>query len=97
MAAKRLRAPSRSQLTPSPDHAAAPQPFWESAEFRTAVQGVALDVTLAVCLLIVQATSSDTVDWKWLLYSLGKTVLMTAAAAVMKRVKPRQATDPSAS
>lgn len=93
---KRLRAP-RSALTPGPDHAAAPQRFWESAPFRTTVQGISIDVALAVALVIYGATSGDAVDWKLLGALLIKTLLMTVASSFMKRVKPRQLTDRAAS
>lgn len=94
---KRLRAYKPSSATPGPDHAAAPTRFWESAPFRTVVTGVAIDVLIAVCLLLVVAMSGESVDWLWLLAALGKTILMTAASAVLKRVKPRQLTDRAAS
>lgn len=85
-----------SKDTPGPDHAAAPVRFWEQAPFRTAVQGTAIDVLLAVCLLVVMALSGESVDWAWLLLALAKTILMTAASSIMKRVKPRQLTDRAA-
>lgn len=85
-----------SALTPGPDHAATPQPFWESGPFRTTVQGVAIDVLLAICLLIVTSLSSDSVDWWWLLVALGKTFLMAIASSIMKRVRPRQVPDQAA-
>lgn len=96
MVAKRLRSPGPGN-DGIPQHAAAPQRFWESAPFRTAVQGVAIDVILALALLIVQATSGETVDWRLLLAMLGKTLVYTAASGVMKRVKPRKLTDRAAS
>lgn len=82
-----------SKNTPGPDHSATPARFWESAPFRTVVTGVAIDILIALCLLIVMALSSDSVDWLWLLVALGKTALMTLASGILKRVKPRQVTD----
>lgn len=96
MAAKRLRAPRQAQTPGYPDHAATPQRFWESAPFRTTVQGIAFDVALALALLLYTATSGDAVDWRLLLGSLAKTLVMTAASSFMKRVKPRQLTDRAA-
>lgn len=76
-----------------PQHAATEQPFWESPTFRTVVQGVAIDVLVAVCLLVASATATEEVNWWLLLASLGRTVVQALAASVMKRIKPRQVPD----
>lgn len=79
-----------------PQHAARSTRLWENPAIRTTIQGIAFDVALAVALLIYTATSGDSVDWRLLLASLVKTVLMTAASSYMKRVKPRQSADTTA-
>lgn len=70
------------------DHAAPTSYFWNNAAFRTAVQGIALDLLLALALVVFQATSGDHVDWRLLGLSLLRTALQTLASSVMKRVKP---------
>lgn len=79
---------SPSALTPGPDHAAPPAGLLASLPFRTLVQGLALDVLLAVCLVVYDASSGDAVDWRLLGLALVRTVLQTGASSVMKRLKP---------
>jgi hypothetical protein len=81
-----------SHLTPGPDHAA-PVPAstgpLSSLPIRTLLQGVAVDVLLAVCLVVFESVAGgEAVDWRLLLVLVGKTVLMTVASSIMKRVKP---------
>jgi hypothetical protein len=65
-----------------------PHPFFGSLPWRTAIQGILIDVILAVCFVLYGALSSGDVDWYLLLILLGKTALMTLASSIMKRVKP---------
>jgi hypothetical protein len=87
---KRLRSAHQlpSQLTPGPDHAASTSRFWDNAAFRTTVQGLSIDVLLAVSLVIYTATSSDHVQWAIIPLAIAKTALTTLASSIMKRVKP---------
>ena len=71
-----------------PDHAAPATGLLASLPIRTLLQGVAVDVLLAVCLVVYDATASAAVDWRLLWLTILKTALMTAASAVMKRLKP---------
>lgn len=75
-----------SALTPGPDHAA--DPLHSSLPLRTFVQGIVIDVLVAVCLLVVEATASESVDWWLLLASLGRTALGVAASSLMRRLVP---------
>ncbi len=77
-----------SQLTPGPDHDAPATGLLASLPFRTLLQGLALDVLLAVCLVVYDATSGDAVDWRLLGLALMRTVLQTAASSLMRRLKP---------
>lgn len=70
------------------DHAPKRKRWWNSLPFRTFIQGLATDVGIVVCLALVELASSDHVDWWVWLITLGKTVLMTAASYIMKRLKP---------
>lgn len=73
---------------------------------RTFVQGLALDVLVAVALLVLDALGRGEVEWRLLLLSLGRTVAQTAAAYIMRKVvdpsrfptplPPEQAGDPDA-
>lgn len=63
----------------------------DSPAFRTFIEGVAIDVALALCLVVVAATTSDHVDWRVLGALALKTVLHTMAASVLKRLRPVQA------
>ena len=80
--------PDPNVSTPGGTHKAAASGPLSSLPWRTTIQGVGVDVLLAVCLLSVEATSSAAVDWRLLLLSLAKTVLMTLASSVMRRVRP---------
>lgn len=55
---------------------------------RTILQGIAIDVLLALCLVVITATSTDNVAWRLIPLALAKTALMAIASSVMKRVKP---------
>lgn len=76
------------QTPGEPDHAAPATGLLANLPFRTALQGIGLDVLLALCLVVYTATSSDHVAWELIPLALAKTALMTLASAVMKRVKP---------
>ena len=95
MAPKRLRAPR--MVDPGndgiPQHAADAPPFWESPEFRTAFQGILIDVAVALALLVYQATSAEAVDWRLLALSLARTAVQTVASGIMKRLRPREGPD----
>lgn len=67
------------------DHAADPNADARSRALRTFLQGLALDVLLAVCLVVYEAMTAAEPDWRLLLLTLAKTVLTTAAAYVMRR------------
>lgn len=70
------------------DHAAPAAGLLASLPFRTFLQGLGLDVLLAVCLVLLAATETENVDWRLLGFALIRTVLQTAASSVMKRYKP---------
>lgn len=70
-----------------PDHAATTG-LLDKPEIRTLVQGIAIDVLVALCLVVVEATQGDTVDWRLLVALLLKTVVYTIASGIMKRVRP---------
>lgn len=77
-----------------PEHAA-PEPYEKAPEadarnraLRTFLQGLAVDVLLAVCLVAYDALQSDAPDWRLLLLTLLKTALMTAASYVMRKLQP---------
>lgn len=56
---------------------------------RTIIQGVLVDVLLALALVVYEATSrGEAVNWNLLWGLVLKTVLMTVASSIMKRVKP---------
>lgn len=71
-----------------PDHAANPEADARNRALRTFVQGAALDVLLAVCLVVYDALQSDAVDWRLMFVTVGKTALMTVAAYVMRKLSP---------
>lgn len=53
---------------------------------RTFLQGLALDIGVAVALLVYDAVQADQPDYRLLLASLIKTVLQVAASYVMRRL-----------
>lgn len=71
-----------------PQHAAASGGLLASLPGRTIVQGVAVDVLLAVCLVVYNVASSDNLDWLYLWGLVVKSFLMTVASSIMKRLKP---------
>lgn len=52
---------------------------------RTFVVGLAIDLAVAVSLLVVAATSTDQVDWRLLGVSVLRTVVQTSGAYVLRR------------
>lgn len=52
---------------------------------RTFLQGLAIDIAVAVSLVLYNATSSDEVSWQLIPLSLARSVIQTAAAYVMRR------------
>ncbi len=82
-----------SALTPGPDHSA--DPIRSSLPLRTLVQGIAIDVLVAVCLLVVAATATESVDWWLLLASLGRTVAQALASSIMRRLVPPTGVSPT--
>lgn len=77
-----------SQRTPGPDHTAPATGIWSNLPFRTAVQGIATDIGIAVCFVVYDALEQETVDYRLLLITVGKTAVMTGISYVMKRKKP---------
>lgn len=73
---------------PGPDHAAARTGLLASLPGRTFVQGLGVDLAVAGALVVYDAMNESSVDWRLLGLTLGKTLLMTAASAVMRRLKP---------
>lgn len=73
-----------------PDHAAPARGLLASLPGRTIVQGVGIDVLLAVCLVVYDSLSDTThaVNWALIGALVLKTGLMTVASSVMKRLKP---------
>lgn len=55
--------------------------------WRTFVQGLLIDVLVAVCLLVGTSLDGD-VDWWLLLASVGRTALQTAVSYVYRMLKP---------
>lgn len=55
---------------------------------RTFVQGLLIDALVAVCLVVVDALNQEEVDWRLLILTIAKTVLMTAASYVMRKLAP---------
>lgn len=70
------------------DHSAAPEADARNRALRTFLQGLAIDVLLAVCLVVYQGLESESVDYRLLLLTLLKTALMTAASYVMRKLSP---------
>jgi uncharacterized membrane protein YvlD (DUF360 family) len=77
-----------SELTPGPDHAAPATGILATLPGRTVVQGIAVDVLLAICLVVYTTISENGLNWALIWTLIVKTVLMTVASSVMKRVKP---------
>jgi len=77
------------------DHAANPPGLLDNPAVRTLLQGVCIDVTAAICLVVVQATDSDHVDWRVLGLLVAKTGVYTLASSIMKRVRPARPEEPS--
>lgn len=53
--------------------------------WRTIIQGLAVDVVVAVALVTYDVTSAEDPDYRLLLGTLTKTVLQTTASYVMRR------------
>jgi hypothetical protein len=70
------------------DHAANPEADARNRALRTFLQGLALDVALAVALIVYSATSAEHVEWRLLLLTLAKTAVQTAASYVMRKLSP---------
>lgn len=60
----------------------------DNTPFRSAVTGLAIDIGVATSLVVVSATTSDSVNWQLLGLSVVRTVLQTAASWVLKRWRP---------
>lgn len=73
-----------------PDHAAPATGLLASLPGRTIVQGVLIDVLLAICFVVYDSLndSAHTVNWAVLGALVLKTGLMTVASSIMKRLKP---------
>lgn len=73
-----------------PQHAApASRGILSSLPGRTIIQGIAVDILLALALVVYESTSrGEDVDWRLLAGLLLKTAMMTLASAIMRRVKP---------
>lgn len=75
-----------------PDHAAEESPGVardaKQRAWRTMLQGLLLDVLVAVALVVYEAMAVAEPDWRLLLLSLLKTGLMAAASYVMRVVRP---------
>lgn len=72
------------------DHAApARTGILSSLPGRTVLQGVLVDVVLALALVVYEALSrGEVVDWRLLWALVVKTALMTVASSIMRRVRP---------
>lgn len=62
--------------------------------WRTLLQGLAIDIAVAIGFVLYDALQSDAPDYRLLLLSLGKTVLQVCAAFLM-RLKTSIAPPPS--
>lgn len=71
-----------------PDHGAAATGVLASLPWRTFLQGIGIDVVLAICFVVYEATTAQEPDWRLLLLTLAKTALMTVASSIMRRLKP---------
>jgi hypothetical protein len=80
-----------------PDHAApgGSPGLLDKPEVRTLVQGVTIDILVALCLVVMQATQGEIVDWQVLAALLGKTVVYTLASSLMKHLRPVRSEEPS--
>ena len=74
------------QIPGVPDHAAPDDA--RNRAIRTFVQGLVIDALVAVCLVVVDALNQEVVDWRLLVLTAAKTVLMTAASYVMRKLAP---------
>lgn len=72
------------------DHAAPTPGGWlESLPIRTFLQGLGTDVAAAVAIVVYDSLQSgENIDYRWLLLTIGKTILMTGASYVMKKFRP---------
>lgn len=59
-----------------------------SLPWRTFLQGIALDLVLAICFIVYEAMQAQEPQWRLLLLSLVKTVLMTLASSIMRYFRP---------
>lgn len=78
-----------SQNTPGPDHSVTgPEADARNRAIRTFVQGLLLDLVVALALSVYSATTAEEVEWKLLALTLLKTAAQTAAAYVMRKLSP---------
>lgn len=67
-------------------HAADPASDAQARAIRTFVQGLLLDMVLAVTLVIIDTLHSESVDWRLLVLSIAKTALMSGASYVHRKL-----------
>lgn len=67
----------------------APEPLIRrSLPVRTLVQGLVIDILVAICLVVIEGTATGSVDWWLILASMGRTAAQTAASSLMRRLVP---------
>lgn len=73
----------------APDHAAPDvEADARNRALRTFVQGLALDLLLAVALTVGEAVEATSVDWRLLGLAVVKTAVTTAASYVARKLAP---------
>jgi hypothetical protein len=60
----------------------------DSLPFRAFVLGTSIDVLVALCMVVLTATTSDHVDWRLLGLLVAKTLVHTLASSILRRVRP---------
>lgn len=73
------------QTPGEPDHASDPTADARNRALRTFLQGLGVDLLLAICLVASEAMTAAQPDWRLLLLTLAKTAVTTAASYVMRR------------
>ena len=70
------------------DHAVDPTADARDRALRTFLQGLAIDVLIAVALVVYNAVSADSVEWALIPLAIAKSALVAAASYVMRKLKP---------
>lgn len=71
-----------------PDHAARVETDARDRAIRTLLQGLLVDLLLAIAVTVTDVVSANGLDWRLLGLALGKTIVMTATSYVARKVAP---------